>query len=145
LTTRLLSGGRAGCGDGGSSSGAGSASVSGSGSGVRRGGETSSNSSSSSSSKSSPLPRGLISLKMRRRRFSRVRGRAMGERLRVAAWTAHRSAFGIIHRSFFLSSPFAHTFFHMKLNRFQWNFCMIFVKVTVFQKSYSLYPKYLLV
>jgi hypothetical protein len=88
LTTRLLSGGRAGCGDAGWVSGAGSASGSGSGSGVKRGGETSSNS-------SSPLPRGLISLKMRRRRLSRVRGGAMGERLRVAVGQATARFFGL--------------------------------------------------
>jgi hypothetical protein len=79
LTTRLLSGGRGGAGSGSRSA---------SGSGVVRGGETSSNSSSSSSSKSSPLPRGLISLKMRRRRFSRVWGEVMGMGWeRVAALT----------------------------------------------------------
>jgi hypothetical protein len=77
LTTRLLSGGRGGAGSVSRST---SGSGSGSGSGVVRSGETSSNSSSSSSSsKSSPLPRGLISLKMlRRRRLSRVWGEVMG-------------------------------------------------------------------
>jgi hypothetical protein len=80
LTTRLLSGARAGCGGAGAGAGAGEGEGEGSGagagsasgSGVLRGGVMSSySSSSSSSSTSSPLPRGLILLRvavLRRRR-----------------------------------------------------------------------------